>query len=622
MLLTEKNLMSNRPQYSIEMTGIVLAAALIASVTSPADATSAPDIPSPAVSLEPQEVALVSATATPGAHEHPAGAVPEGGGRPVFLQNCAGCHGQDAEGKVGPALQGTSHTAAEVRQFVTRGIPPKMPSFSGKLQSSQIAAVAEYVKSLGPSKNGEHAHHGMEPGAHQHDAGMSMGMSRVVGQEMSRLGSGTAWEPESSPMWAKMAMWGNWMIMQHGNAVMMYDAQGGPRGVSRLAASNWYMAMGRGPLGKGELTLRAMISLEPATFGDNGQPQLFQTGEGLIDRQHPHDLFMELATQYSHPLGDKLGAYLYLAPIGEPALGPVAFMHRVSAYEIPTAPLLHHWSDSTHISYGVMTAGLQSKQWKGEVSWFNGHEPDGKRWAIDPLALNSVSGRLSYAPNANWVLQVSRGHIDQPELHYEPDQGSVDRTTFSAQYNRTLPHGNWATTFVWGRNEGEGRGAGSGTSDGFLVESSYNWADRNYLFGRVERVNKDELFPSGDPRSARKFLVNAFSVGYSRDIGHSKSFETALGAMATVYAKSTALDDAYGNFPVGVQVFLRIRPRRMQPMGHEPHEHQQHQQEQHQHEQHQGHHGAAAASPLTLLIARELAAADGRFDQQSERQDH
>jgi cytochrome c553 len=530
-------------------------------------------------------------------------------GQPVFVQHCAGCHGANAEGKVGPALKGTSHREAEIQRFVTDGIPPKMPAFAGKLQPAQITAVAAYVKSLGPAAPGGHMHKEMEhdhaamQGAHEHGAGMAgmMRMNRTVGQEMSRLGSGTAWEPESSPMWAKMAMWGKWMLMQHGNAVIMYDAQGGPRGVSRAVASNWYMAMGMRPLGKGDLMVRTMLSLEPVTFGNNGQPQLFQTGEGVIDRQHPHDLFMEIAAQYSHPLGSNLGAYLYLAPVGEPALGPVAFMHRVSSYEIPTAPLIHHWSDSTHISYGVATAGLQSKRWKGEVSWFNGHEPDGQRWAIDPLALNSVSGRLSYAPNPNWVMQFSRGHIDQPELYYEPAQGSVDRTTFSIQHNRPLPRGNWASTFVWGRNEGEGTGPGSGTSDAFLLESSYNWADRNYLFGRVERVDKDELFGEPDPRAARKFMVNAFSLGYSRDIGNSKSFETALGAMATVYAKSSSLDRTYGDFPAGVQVFLRIRPRRMQGMMAGQMKHP------------EAHHPAASPTPLATLIAHELAVADGRL---------
>lgn len=609
--------MKNRTSYPIQtVSGMTLAALLLAGTAAGAEDAAGLKLEAPQASL--QELAFhLGETHEPAGHEHPAAPAQVAMGRQVFLQNCAGCHGPNAEGKTGPALQGTSHSAAEIQQFVMHGIAPKMPAFGGKLQPEQTQAVAAYVKSLspaaGPARPGmEHEHgvmrdHGtMEGGAHQHGAGMAgmgiMRMNRVVGQEMSRLGSGTAWEPESSPMWAKTAMWGQWMLMQHGNAVIMYDAQSGPRGVSRVVSSNWYMAMGMRPLGKGDLLVRAMLSLEPATFGNNGQPQLFQTGEGLIDRQHPHDLFMELAAQYSHPLGSNLGAYLYLAPIGEPALGPVAFMHRVSAYEIPTAPLIHHWTDSTHISYGVATAGLQSTRWKGEVSWFNGHEPDGRRWAIDPLALNSVSGRLSYAPNPNWVMQFSRGHIDRPELYYEPEQGSVDRTTFSVQYNRPLPRGNWASTFVWGRNEGGGRGVGSGTTDGFLLESSYNWADRNYLFGRIERVEKDELFGEPDPRAAQKFMVNAFSLGYSRDIGNSKSFETALGAMATVYAKSSSLDRAYGDFPVGVQVFLRIRPRRMQGAMSG------------QMEQHGPHgHSSTLPTPLATLIARELAVADGRL---------
>lgn len=496
-------------------------------------------------------------------------------GKQVFTQNCAGCHGAEARGKTGPSLVGTPHSGVEIQGLVRRGIPPKMPAFGEKLKDEEIAAVAAYVRSLGPPAAEDHPHeHGMghdHAMGHEHAMGQGHAMGhdyaamkpRIAGGEMSRGGSGTSWEPEASPMWAKHAMWGKWAIMQHGNAFVMYDAQTGPRGVSRPVSANWYMAMGSRPVGKGELMLRAMLSLEPATFGNNGQPQLFQTGEGLIDRQHPHDLFMELAAQYSHPLSDKLGAYLYVAPVGEPALGPVAFMHRVSALDIPTAPLIHHWTDSTHISFGVLTAGLQSRKWKAEVSWFNGHEPDDNRWDIDPLALNSVSGRLSYAPNPNWVFQVSRGHIDRPEINTEPRKGDVDRTTFSAQYVKPTRRGFLAATFAWGRNEG-GQGGRDGNSDGFLLEGNYNWADRNYLFGRIERVDKNELFAEPDLRANQQFLVNAFSLGYARDLGHLRDFETALGVMATVYAKDSRLDSAYGDFPVGVQVFLRIRPRRMQ----------------------------------------------------------
>src|SRR5262249_44511705 len=312
-------------------------------------------------------------------------------GRQVFVQNCARCHGENAEGKIGPKLVGTPHSADEVRQFVTRGFPGKMPAFGSQLSGDQVAAVAAYVKSLGPPAPGaehEHMHGAMRPGMTGHMHAM-MEMPGISGMEMSREGSGTSWQPESSPMWAFHSTWGKWAIMQHGNVVLMYDTQGGPRGVSRAVSSNWYMLMGSRPLGKGELMLRTMLSLEPATFGNNGQPQLFQTGEGLIDRQHPHDLFMEIATQYSYPLSKNLGGYLYLAPVGEPALGPTTFMHRISAMEIPTAPLTHHWMDSTHISFGVATAGIQTERWKLEGSWFNGHEPDRNRWNIDDLALNS-----------------------------------------------------------------------------------------------------------------------------------------------------------------------------------------------------------------------------------------
>jgi mono/diheme cytochrome c family protein len=497
-------------------------------------------------------------------------------GRQVFAQNCARCHGGSAEGKIGPKLAGTAHSRAEIQHTVTHGIPPKMPAFAKKLSPEQIAAVAAFVKLLGSQTPGQapgHEHQHEQPRdrkGHEHGEGAMSpmpGMSRIVGQEMSRHGSGTSWLPESSPMWAKHTRRGSWMLMQHGNLVPMYDAQGGPRGVSRPVASNWYMLMGHRPVGKGELMLRTMLTLEPATFGNNGMPQLFQTGEGLIDRQHAHDLFMEIAAQYSHPLSRELAAYLYLAPVGEPALGPTAFMHRVSAMEIPTAPLIHHWTDSTHISYGVATAGIQSNLWKLEGSWFNGHEPDDKRWAIDSLALNSYSGRLSYAPSRDWVFQVSRGHLDNPEINYpEEHQGGVDRTTLSASYNRPLPRGNWATTVAWGRNKRD-----EGRSDGFLIESNYNWADRHYLFGRIENVEKNELFPASDPRSEQQFKVNAFSLGYARDIGRSRGFETALGAMATVSAKPDALDRVYGKSPVSVQVFLRIRPRRMSMEEHAAH---------------------------------------------------
>src|SRR5204863_8412876 len=109
---------------------------------------------------------------------------------------------------------------------------------------------------------------------------------------------------------------------------------------------------------------RVMLSVDPATVGKSGYPLLLQTDEAvnglpLIDRQHPHDLFMELAATYNHPLGRDGGSvFLYAGLPGEPALGPPTFMHRFSGTEIPEAPISHHWLDSTHITFGVVTGGL------------------------------------------------------------------------------------------------------------------------------------------------------------------------------------------------------------------------------------------------------------------------
>jgi hypothetical protein len=302
-----------------------------------------------------------------------------------------------------------------------------------------------------------------------------------------------------------------------------------------------------------------MLSLEPATVGNNGVPQLFQTGEGLLDRQHPHDLTMELSGQYSRRVGRNLAAALYLAPVGEPALGPPAYPHRISAAENPQTPLAHHQQDSTHIAYGVVTGGLQSQRWKLEGSWFNGREPDQKRWAFDRPQLNSSSLRLAHNPGRHWSLQLSRGWLKDPE-QFEP--GDIRRTTASAIYSRTRPDGYLAAGFIWGRNDEEREGE-TRTEDSFGLEGVYRWADRNAVFARVERLDRDGLFRTG-PLAERVFTINAFTLGYSRDIGRAKGWETALGGSVTVYSKPDAVDTAYGDSPVGVHVFLRVRPARME----------------------------------------------------------
>ncbi|MFN3653367.1 MAG: hypothetical protein ACK47B_27610 [Armatimonadota bacterium] len=396
----------------------------------------------------------------------------------------------------------------------------------------------------------------------EHGAAGALQETRIPGLLMNRrMGSGTSWQPDASPMF--MLHWPrrSWDLMLMGNAFLDYAAQGGPRGFDRIVSQNWAMGMANRRIGsRGDLMLRLMLSLEPATVGDNGVPELFQTGEGLIDRQHPHDLFMEIAAQYTHRLNRNLAWSLYLAPVGEPALGPVAYPHRISAWDNPQTPLAHHLQDSTHIAYGVITAGLQGERWKLEGSWFNAREPDSKRWAFDPMRLNSPSVRLWYNPSQNWSFQVSRGWLKSPE---QDEPGDLRRTTASATYVRELSRGYWSASFLWGRNDEDGHDEhGPRTEDSFGLEAVYNWADRNYLFGRVERLDRDGLFERG-PLAERLFTVNAFTLGYQREIGRIGGLDALAGASATFYGVSSELRNAYGDFPVGVHVFLRLRPGRM-----------------------------------------------------------
>src|SRR5260370_40813647 len=115
------------------------------------------------------------------------------------------------------------------------------------------------------------------------------------------------------------------------------------------------MGMVAHPLWGGDLSLGTMLSLEPAAIPGPGVPQLGQTGEfydgvHLHDRQHPHDFFMEVALDYRRPLSSWLGFELYGGPAGEPALGPVALLHRASAPGGPFPPPPHHWQGAAQLS--------------------------------------------------------------------------------------------------------------------------------------------------------------------------------------------------------------------------------------------------------------------------------
>src|SRR5665213_2086764 len=277
-----------------------------------------------------------------------------------------------------------------------------------------------------------------------------------LGVSMDRLGSGTTWIPDAVSLPSRRFTAGAWNFMLHGFVFGQYDTQGGARGGTQFGSLNWGMLMATHELAGGRFQLRTMLSLDALGVTPRGYPLLLQTGEAyngapLHDRQHPHDLFMELGAMYDRPITNGVGFTLYAAPSGEPALGPVAFMHRPSAMDIPAAPIGHHWQDATHISFGVLTAGLFTHDVRVEGSVFNGRDPDQNRWDFDPIRLDSYSGRVSYNPNAHWALNAGYGFIKSPEA-LTPEM-SMHRITASAVYGEKLvADGQLAPTFIWGAN--------------------------------------------------------------------------------------------------------------------------------------------------------------------------
>ena len=370
-------------------------------------------------------------------------------------------------------------------------------------------------------------------------------------------GSGTAWEPESVPAHEWMLMLGGWMLMAHGEIFIDYNQQGGPRGEGKAESVNWGMLMEQHKLGAGTILFRQMFSAESLTSPHPGFPELFQTGETyhgepLVDHQHPHNVFAELSMLYTLPLSDKISWELYGGPSAEPALGPVTYMHRTSAAELPLAPLSHHLQDSTHTSFGVITTGFTIDRLKLEACAFNGREPNEERWSIQLAALDSWSGRASIAPSRNWTAQYSIGRLEHPEA-LEP--GSQWRQTASVEHNRPLPRGNWATSLVWGRVHKIATGT---NLNGYLLESTLNFLNRNYAFTRMELVDKDELFPQAPVHPA--YRIGAYTFGGTRDLVQNRAWQMGLGTDVTFYSKPTVLDSAYGVHPVSFQIFLRFRP--------------------------------------------------------------
>jgi hypothetical protein len=387
--------------------------------------------------------------------------------------------------------------------------------------------------------------------------GMKMGQHEVSTLPSPHAGSGTAWEPASVPAHEWMIMRSGWELMAHGVIFIDYNQQGGPRGEGKAESVNWAMGMEQHALGSGTILLRQMLSAESLTSPHPGFPELFQTGETyhgepLVDHQHPHNVFAELSALFTLPLGEKFSWELYGGPSAEPALGPVTYIHRASAAELPMAPLSHHLQDSTHTSFGVVTTGLRIQRLKLEASAFNGREPNEERWSIQPAALDSWSGRVSVAPTRDWAAQYSVGRLEHPEA-LEP--GSQWRQTASVEYNRPIAGGNWASSAVWGRVQ---KIATNTILNGYLLESTLNFLRRDYVFTRLELVDKDELFPQAAVHPA--YRIGAYTFGGVRDLLQTRAWQLGLGGDVTFYSKPAVLDAAYGVHPVSFQVFLRVRP--------------------------------------------------------------
>ena len=385
-----------------------------------------------------------------------------------------------------------------------------------------------------------------------------------LGIPETRMGSGTSWLPDSSPMHAAHYMLGKWTVMLHGLGFVQYDWQGGSRGSNQVGLTNWAMGMATRQVSGGHLQLRAMLSAEPWTIGSRGYPLLVQTGETyngapLHDRQHPHDLFMELAALYERGITRNAGISLYLAPVGEPALGPVAFPHRPSASADPLAPLSHHWQDGTHITFGVLTAGLFTHTAKLEASWFNGREPDENRTNFDYSGrrLDSYSARLSVNPGPRWSVAAWYAYVKSPEeLH--PDE-SLHR--LGAGVSTTQPAGNggrWSTSLIYGGNDPIGA---STLSNSVVLESSLDLG-MNWFFGRAEYVRKsaEDLVISSVPPTT-EYDVTSLVLGFLREIGHVAGLEAGFGVRGSLNFLPRNLEADYGSrTPGGVAVYLRLRP--------------------------------------------------------------
>jgi hypothetical protein len=401
-----------------------------------------------------------------------------------------------------------------------------------------------------------------DPAADSEMAGMDhMQHGDMAGMDMSpdkpADGSGTSRLPgnEGAMHGVHIMPGDDWMVMLHGYAWGVYTNQSGPRGDDGFYVQSMAMVSAEKETGWGRIQLRSMLSLEPL-MKNRGYPNLFATGETaggqpLIDRQHPHDLFMELAGRVDVNVGNESSVFLYGGPVGEPALGPSAFMHRGSAKLNPEAPITHHWFDSSHITYGVATIGFASPKIQIEGSLFTGREPDERRWNIEKPRFDSWSVRATWNPSANWAVQASTGRLKTPEFSVHPDEDE-QRTTASVHY----ANGSGLSAMLGYSAKHRIPGP---TLSAWLAEANWDIDTHHTLFGRFENVKNDELFPNSlDPLHEVPFRVSKLQLGYAYRLPLTGPVNLALGGSLSAFAKPAALDTAYGKNPMGFTLFARF----------------------------------------------------------------
>jgi YHS domain-containing protein len=378
---------------------------------------------------------------------------------------------------------------------------------------------------------------------------------------MAREGSGTSWLPDSSPMYMVHRQDGPWMLMGHENAFLQYLHESGDRGGHQTGSINWLMGMAERSARGGHLALRGMVSFEPWTVRGCGYPDLLASGElcdgeTIHDRQHPHDLFMEISAEYDRPLAGTIRWQLFGGPAAEPALGPVAYPHRVSAMPNPIAPISHHWLDSTHVSFGVVTGGVYGKRWKVETSAFNGREPDENRKDFDFGALDSVSGRIWLLPTPNVALQVSGGHLNDAEAGEAiGPRHDVNKLTASATFHRLTDRRVAASTVAWGRNSEDGVG-----TNALMLETNLTFNDRDTWFGRLE-VTQKTPHDLDVPETRARFTVSKLQGGYTRHFTAAMGWKAGVGGAVSASIVPSQLSAAYGGkVNPGIVVFLTLRP--------------------------------------------------------------